>query len=204
MYERLKRWLDPDAFGGDRAELRGVVLAARDHLERAYTQLSEMPEIVLEDVVAPDPEPADPSKRSQEEGAAMQAYRTGQKQLAENDWLGALISFERAAELCPNVGEYRACVGWGLYLVYGTEETKLREAIAHAKAGMKLAPEHYHPALVLGRLYQCTSRLDLATRALERAVHLNPQSVEAVRELRIMRQCERHEGKGRKKRRRRG
>ena len=204
MYERLKRWLDPDAFGGDEAELLGVVLAARDHLERAYSKLSEMPEIVLEDVVEPDSELAHPSEQSEEEGAAMQAYRTGQKQLEDNDWLGALSSFERASELCPNVGEYRACVGWGLYLIYGSEETKLREAIAHAKAGMKLAPEHYHPALVLGRLYQCTSRLDLATRALERAVQLNPQSIEAVRELRIMRQRERHQGRRRKRRRRRG
>ena len=204
MYERLKSWLDPEALGGNKAELRGVVLAARDHLERAYAKLSELPEILLEDVAESDPEPTDSSERLQEERAAMQAYRTGQKQIGENDWPGALSSFERAAELCPSVGEYRACIGWGLYLVYGTEETKLREAIAHAKAGMKLAPEHYHPALVLGRLYSCTSRLDLATKALERAVHLNPQSVEALRELRIMRQCERHEGKGRAKRRRRG
>ena len=43
------------------------------------------------------------------------------------------------------------------------------------------------PVLILGRLYQFTSRLDLASKAFDRAVSLNPDSVEAVRELRIMR-----------------
>ena len=41
--------------------------------------------------------------------------------------------------------------------------------------------------LILGRLYQFTDRLDLATKAFTRAVRLNPDAIEAVRELRIMR-----------------
>ena len=67
------------------------------------------------------------------------------------------------------------------------DRPNLAEAIGHAKEGAKLAPDHFAPVLILGRLYQFTDRLDLATKAFNRAVALNPDSVEAVRELRIMR-----------------
>ena len=191
VYQRLHRWLDPDALGRRKRELREVVLMARGDLERAYASLSD-PDAF--EAHSREPErptaAAAPAQQSSEEAQAARQYRSGQKLLDEADYPGALGAFERAAELCPRVGEYRACIGWALYLVYGNEETSIRQAIAHAKAGMKLAPDHYHPALVLGRLYQCTSRLDLATKAFERAVQLNPQSIEAVRELRIMRMRE--------------
>ena len=191
VYQRLHRWLDPDSLGRKKRELRAVVISARSDLERAYAKLSDSDQF---DAYSREPErDRETSQAPEQSGAeaeAAQLYRTGQKLLDEADYPGTLSAFQRAAELAPNVGEYRACVGWAMYLVYGSEETTIREAIAHAKAGMKLAPEHHHPALVLGRLYQCTSRLDLATKAFERAVQLNPQSIEAVRELRIMRMRE--------------
>lgn len=187
-YTRLRRWLDPDALADASPELRRVAQTGYTRLESAYAKLRgpASREPCLQDPEG-ETEPvlerggADPTL------AAEQSYREGERRLDQQDWSGALESFQRAVELCPSKGQYRACVGWATYLVYGAEPSVLRDAIRHAKEGMRLAPNHFRPALILGRLYQFTNRLDLAMKALKRAVNLNPDSVEAVRELRILR-----------------
>jgi tetratricopeptide (TPR) repeat protein len=198
-YERLKVWLSPEALGGTSAEVRRLAGVALEDLQRTIAKLRDAESLEAyrqqpdRDAETEQPSAADgdPCERAQ------QAYRAGHEQLDQQDWAEALASFERAVELAPGQGEFRACLGWATYLVYGTEPAALTEAIGHARAGMKLAPNHYHPALVLGRLYQFTNRLDLAEKALKRAVQLNPDSVDAVRELRIVRMREhKRPGKG--------
>jgi tetratricopeptide (TPR) repeat protein len=190
-YEQLCGWLQPEALVDPGPELRRLVESAGGDLENAYAKLADPESLeayrlkperdrVRDQVQAARHEQAETSLKAQE------AYRAGQEQLEHQDWPAALASFRRAVEICPRVGEYRAWVGWATYLVYGAQSAVLEEAIKHAKAGMKLAPNHHHPPLILGRLYQFTNRLDLAIRALKRAVQLNPDSIEAVRELRIL------------------
>ena len=195
-YERLRRLLDPDALGRASNELRAVVRTAIGDLNRAYDELCDPDET---DTISHLPDLEAEIRAGQQEDTdreAAKVYREGEKQMEAQDWTAALRSFERAAELRPKMGEYHACVGWAMYLVYGPEAENVRAAIGHAKTGMLLAPEHFHPPLVLGQLYQCTNRLDLALKAFKRAVHLNPQSIEAVRELRIMQMREKKEGDG--------
>jgi len=197
-YERKLRWLRPEAMGKASSDLVRVAEVARDDLRAAYAKVVN-PDSLEEYRADPD---RDSEKALAEEDAAhkrgaLECYRKGQELLNSQDWAGALQSFQRAVELNDEDGEYHACLGWAMYLVHGTDPEPLRTAIAHARRGMKLAPEHFHPALILGRLYQFTNRLDLATKALKRAVQLNPESIEAVRELRIMRMREqRPSGKG--------
>ncbi|MBW2282032.1 MAG: hypothetical protein JRG76_18020 [Deltaproteobacteria bacterium] len=186
VYHRLRRWLDPGLLGRSGRELQAIVVSAQQDLERAYSAVCDpdsFDAFELED-------PAPPVEQSPREAEAAEQHRTGEKLLERAENAAALLAFQRAAELAPEVGVYRACVGWAMYMAYGGDKKTIRQAIAHAKAGMKLAPEHYQPCLVLGRLYQCTSRLDLATKAFERSVQLNPESIDAVRELRIMRMRE--------------
>lgn len=123
---------------------------------------------------------------------AARIAQEGDRSLEQGEWLSALDAFRRAAELRPKAGQYRAMIGWAIYLSHGADG--LREAIDHAKTGMKLSPEHPHPPLVLGRLYQMTDRLDLAEKALKRAIRLQPDCADAVRELRILKS--RSPGKG--------
>jgi tetratricopeptide (TPR) repeat protein len=186
--EQLRGWLQPEALADPAAELRRVVESACSDLESAYAKLADPASLEVyrldperDAVQAAKRDAADPTLKAQE------AYRAGQEQLEHQDYPEALASFRRAVELCPRVGEYRAWVGWATYLVYGAESAVLQEAIKHAKAGIRLAPNHHHPPLILGRLYQFTNRLDLAIKALRRAVQLKPDSIEAVRELRILR-----------------
>lgn len=193
-YERLRRLLDPKALGRASHELREVVRAARADLNRAYDELCDPDET---ETISHLPDLDAEIRVGQQEDVerdAAKVYRQGEKQIEEQDWPAALRSFQRAAELRPQIGQYHACVGWAMYLVYGAEPENVRAAIGHAKKGMQLAPKHFHPPLILGRLYQCTNRLDLALKAFRRAVQLNPQSIEAVRELRIMQMSEKQEG----------
>jgi CheY-like chemotaxis protein/curved DNA-binding protein CbpA len=187
-YEQLHRWLHPDALVQASSELRRVAQGAFADLLTTYAKLSD-PESL--EVYRADPERDRQVSLEDEEAGpsprAEQAYREGRELLDRQDWMGAFTSFERAVAMGPANGEYRAYLGWATYLAYGAESAVLREAIGHAKEGAKLSPEHFAPVLILGRLYQFTSRLDLASKAFDRAVSLNPDSVEAVRELRIMR-----------------
>ncbi len=174
-------------------ELQRVAQRAFADLKTAYSKLSD-PESRTAYGHNPDretgrkqtarkqtQETAEPNRDSSE------AFRTGQAALERRDWRAALKAFRRAVELDPQDGSYRAFLGWALYLVHGAEPKALRAAIGHAKRGLKLAPGHFRPALVLGKLYQFTNRLDLAERALRRAVQLKPDCIEAVRELRTLR-----------------
>jgi CheY-like chemotaxis protein/curved DNA-binding protein CbpA len=187
-YEQLHRWLHPDALAQASPELRRVAQDGFEDLLTAYAKLSdpESLETYREDPerdrqVDLEEEDSGPSPRAE------QAYREGRDLLDHQEWLGAFASFERAVAMNPAYGEYRAYLGWATYLVYGSDSSVLKEAIGHAKEGAKLSPDHFAPFLILGRLYQFTSRLDLANKAFRRAVSLNPDSIEAVRELRIMR-----------------
>lgn len=195
-YERLRRLLDPDALGRASNELRQVVQGAIGDLNRAYDELCDPDET---DTISHLPDLDAEIRAGAQEDTDRQAskvYKEAEALMEAQDWSAALRCYQKAAELRPQMGEYHACIGWAMYLVYGAEPENVRAAIKHAKQGMQLAPEHFHPPLILGRLYQCTNRLDLALKAFKRAVHLNPQSIDAVRELRIMQMREKKEGDG--------
>ena len=187
-YERLCSSLQRGVCDDASPELQRIAQRAFADLKTAYSKLSD-PESRAAYGHNPDretgrkqtEETAEPNRDSSE------AFRTGQAALGRRDWGAALKAFRRAVELDPQDGSCRAFLGWALYLVYGAEPKALRAAIGHAKRGLKLAPGHFRPALVLGKLYQFTNRLDLAEKALRRAVQLKPDCIEAVRELRTLR-----------------
>jgi len=54
------------------------------------------------------------------------------------------------------------------------------------KQGAKLAPEREKPYLFLGRLCQAAGRLELAERMFTKAVECRPDSIEGLRELRLL------------------
>lgn len=189
-YERLCSSLQRGVSNVGSPELERVAQRAFADLKTAYSKLSD-PESLAAYGHKPDretgqqrtarKETAEPNRDSAE------AFRTGRAALERRDWRAALKAFRRAVELDPQDGSHRAFLGWALYLVYGAEPKALRAAIGHAKRGLQLAPGHFRPALILGKLYQFTNRLDLAERALKRAVQLEPDCIEAVRELRTLR-----------------
>ena len=65
----------------------------------------------------------------------------------------------------------------------------LRRAALIARAladGLKLARDHEKPYLFLGRLYKAIGQGGAAEKMFTRAVQIRPDSVEALRELRLI------------------
>jgi tetratricopeptide (TPR) repeat protein len=114
------------------------------------------------------------------------AYQKGEAKLAARDYEGALLCYGRAMENFPGEGEYRAAYGWCLYLCHPDNDVMLNEALEHCRAGLKLAKDREKPYLLLGRLYKAMGRAGAARKMFSRAVEIQPQCVEAMRELRIM------------------
>jgi tetratricopeptide (TPR) repeat protein len=60
------------------------------------------------------------------------------------------------------------------------------EALEHVRRGIKLAGNREKPYLFMGRLYKAIGRADVAEKMFTRAVHIAPECVEALRELRLI------------------
>jgi tetratricopeptide (TPR) repeat protein len=96
------------------------------------------------------------------------------------------VHFEKAVELYPDEGEYLAYCGWAYYLTHGHDEVVFRKSFELVKRGAKLAPEREKPYLFLGRLCQAAERIELAEKMFMKAVECRPDSIEALRELRLL------------------
>jgi tetratricopeptide (TPR) repeat protein len=60
------------------------------------------------------------------------------------------------------------------------------EAIEHVRNGLKLASDREKPYLLMGRLCKATGRIEAAEKMFTRAVQIQPECVEALRELRLI------------------
>jgi CheY-like chemotaxis protein/curved DNA-binding protein CbpA len=114
------------------------------------------------------------------------SFQKGEVALKAGQVSIALPLFEKAAETYPEEGEYVAYWGWTWYLADPDEPKRLERAITIVQRGRKLAPDREKPYLFLGRLCKASGRMDAAEKMFMRAVQLDPDSVEALRELRLI------------------
>jgi tetratricopeptide (TPR) repeat protein len=125
-----------------------------------------------------------------EEGKrALQAelrFQEGERLLRKREYDEAVRCFAEAVALHPEEGEYHAYRGWALFLARPGNPTAEREAVAHLRRARKLAPDREKPYLFLGRLHREAGRSEHAQKCFTRALQINPSSVEAVRELRLI------------------
>jgi len=98
----------------------------------------------------------------------------------------ALASFQAAVEAFPAEGEYHAALGYALHLTAPSNPLTLKKAYAHIQKGRKLAPDRVKPYLYLGRLSLAEGRAELAGKLFARAVQLDPDCIDALRELRLI------------------
>lgn len=114
------------------------------------------------------------------------AFQKGEIALKAGQVGVALPLFEKAAETYPEEGEYVAYWGWTWYLADPDAPQRLERAITIVQRGRQLAPDREKPYLFLGRLCKANGRMDAAEKMFMRAVQLDPDSVEALRELRLI------------------
>jgi DNA-binding response OmpR family regulator/tetratricopeptide (TPR) repeat protein len=98
----------------------------------------------------------------------------------------ALAHFQGAVEAYPEEGEYHAALGYALHLTAPANPVTLKKAYAHIQKGRKLAPDRAKPYLYLGRLSLAEGRADVAEKLFGRTVQLDPDCLDALRELRLI------------------
>jgi CheY-like chemotaxis protein len=113
-------------------------------------------------------------------------YQKGEAALRARRPELALAHFQAAVDAYPDEGEYHACLGWALHLSAPTNPTNLKRAFAHVQKGRKLAPDRAKPYLFLGRLHLAEERQEVASKMFSRAIQLDPDCLEALRELRLI------------------
>ena len=186
-YVRLAKETHPDRYAKASHAVRDLAEQAFREVTRAFELLSDPASLSM---YRADPERDHKQAQALDEAqraiAAERAFQQGEARLRSHDWSGALGHFERAVELFPNEGEYLAYCGWCYYLTHGHDEVVFRKAFELVKRGAKLAPGREKPYLFLGRLCQAAERLELAERMFMKAVECRPDSIEALRELRLL------------------
>lgn len=186
-YMRLAKETHPDRYAAASQAARDLAEQAFREVTRAYELLSDPVRLVSyrEDPTR-DRKEAQALEEAQRAIGAEREFQKGEARLRSHDWSGALTHFERAVELYPDEGEYIAYCGYAYYLTHGHADDVFRKAFAMVKQGAKLAPDREKPYLFLGRLCQAASRLELAERMFTKAVECRPDSIEALRELRLL------------------
>lgn len=122
-------------------------------------------------------------------------FRKGEQLLKTGLYEKAVEQFREAVELYPEEGEFSAHLGWALFLATPDDPLAQAEAQAQLDKAIALSPRFDRAYLYLGRVLSRSGRSADAQRAFEQALVCNPDSSEALAELRL------HIGRGAPRRR---
>jgi CheY-like chemotaxis protein/DnaJ-domain-containing protein 1 len=115
------------------------------------------------------------------------AFKQGERALKRKAYGEAREAFERATALCPMEGEYQAYLGMTLYLEKPAHKPSLERAREELNRAVSLSPTLDIPHLYLAYVYRAMGHRQMAVGEFEAAVQCNPDCVEALRELRLLR-----------------
>jgi tetratricopeptide (TPR) repeat protein len=186
-YESLSTQVHPDRFSGESRTVKALAEQVFQRVTEAYEALSD-PRRRQEHLLDRKRVEREVSRHKQAERAleAETAFRDGEAALRVRDYEGALRCFGKALELYPDEGDHHAHYGWALYLCHPADPGMVGEALEHVRRGLKLASHREMPYLFMGRLYRAMGRVDVAEKMFTRAVQIQPECVEALRELRLI------------------
>jgi CheY-like chemotaxis protein len=187
-YEALSERTHPDRYSGSSKAIRDLAAEVYGRVNEAYSVLSDDPRRLQEYELQRKRAQRDEAQRMQAEQAleAASEFRRGEAALAGRDYEIALRHFGRALELYPDEGDHHAHYGWALYLCHPGDASIVSESLEHVRRGLKLASHQEKPYLFMGRLYKAIGRADVAEKMFTRAVQIQPECVEALRELRLI------------------
>ena len=186
-YAKLAKRTHPDRFSGASEALIHLAEEVFGYIAQAYETIGDREKRLK---YLRQQQGQDKEQQELEVGQrALQAeleFQKGATALASGAVDAALGHFSKAVDTYPEEGEYLAYFGWARYLVETDEPDRIGRAISVIEKGRKLAPEREKPYLFLGRLCQAKGREDVAEKMFMRAVQLDPDSLEALRELRLI------------------
>lgn len=118
--------------------------------------------------------------------AAEARFQKGEAAMRKKDWPRALEAFQEAVELFREEGEFHCYLGWARYQAATADPAQVSEAEKDLAEGLRLNPRFDRGYLFLGWVYKSTGRKEAAEAQFERAIQVNPDCVEALRELRLL------------------
>lgn len=186
-YEQLLERVHPDRMGSASHAVRELAERVFARVESAWEVLRD-PRQRQEQVLASRRAGREAAERDEGRRAveAELLFQKGESALRSRSYDAALRCFQQAVELFPDEGEYHAHVGWALHLTRPEDPKRAEEALRHIKRGIKLASDREKPYLFLGRVCKAMGKEDVAVKMFTRAVQIQPECVEALRELRLI------------------
>ena len=112
-------------------------------------------------------------------------FRKGCSALHGGSYAQAAALFREAVELCPEEGEFHVHLGWALYLQMPDDAVVQSDALQRLEKGVVLSPRLDKAHLFLGRVLTRMARDADAHKAFQQALLCNPDSAEALAELRL-------------------
>jgi CheY-like chemotaxis protein/tetratricopeptide (TPR) repeat protein len=186
-YERLSERAHPDRVAAASEAVRGLAEQVFGRVEAAFEALRD-PRRRQEHLLARRRAGREAAalEQGRRAGEALLAFQRGEAALRQRAYDDALRCFESAVELHPEEGEYHAYLGWALYCRRPDDRKAAEAALRHIKRGIKLASDREKPYLFMGRVCNAIGRSEVAVKMFTRAVQIQPECVEALRELRLI------------------
>jgi tetratricopeptide (TPR) repeat protein len=186
-YELLVKRVHPDRFKSGSRAVKDLVEQVFAGVTEAYQALSD-PRKRQEHLLGRKRAEREATRSKQAERAleATKAFRDGDVALKARDYEGALRWFGKALQLYPDEGDHHAHYGYVLYLCHPSDPSMVGEAMEHVRRGLKTASHRELSFLFMGRLHKALGQNEVAEKMFMRAVQLQPDCVEAMRELRLI------------------
>jgi len=184
-YIRLAKEFHPDARGPDIPEF--VIKTSNqifDLVAKAYRVLSDPAERQEYVRTLADPDRGLTADKTHDVMNAELQFQKGRVFLKKRDFKSARESFEWASRLVPDEAEYLAYLGWALFLAADDKQgNDALVAVRQLKKAASLNPSLETTQLFLGAIYKEQKLRDIAALHFRKALEINPDSIEAKREL---------------------
>ncbi len=113
-------------------------------------------------------------------------FQKGEIALRKREYGKARDLFEEACKLCPEEGEFHAYLGWAVFQTDPKNEEAVRTARDQLNQAISLNPKVDKAYLFLGYIYKAMNYKEMAESEFEKAIQVNPDCTEALRELRLI------------------
>ncbi len=196
-------------------EVFNLVCEAHKVLSKDHTREAYLKEIDASgDEPSPPPEPAAASTKPSPgpstetvRGAALPGladnaltaerwFSVGEQAMGKRDYQTARSAFEKAVDLCPDEGEFRAEMALAMFRSDPDNTTVVRLARDELNQSISTSPILDKAHLYLGYIYRRMGQHELGVHEFEQALLCNPRCTEAVRELRLLRMRQKPAKKG--------
>ena len=114
-------------------------------------------------------------------------FLKGERLLKAGNVEKAHEAFEEAVKLYPKESEYQACLGWTTFkLAHPSDSAKAAEGEKIIKNALTMNARNDKAHLFLGQIARIKGDLEQAKKQFQKALDIQPDNVEAQRELRVL------------------